>query len=88
MPRKIHRGADGKLRVLCGPKLRDKNKCTGGRAVYYSVVQAKKNREPEPEEITPTFRIPPQGIKIGSFQFPLNKEKEGTLHAIDKCMHV
>ncbi|XP_044331803.1 uncharacterized protein [Triticum aestivum] len=88
MPRKIHRGADGKLRVLCGPELRDKNKCTSGRAVYYRVVQVKKEPRTRTGGNNPTFRTPPQGIKIGSFEFPLNKEKEGTLHAIDKCMHV
>ena len=84
MQHNIHRGTDGKLRVLCGPKIRDENKYVQVLGVHNNIIQPMTSKEPEPEEVQPMFRTPPGWIRIGAILISL---EQGVCMQSQKCMH-
>ena len=61
----FHRGKDGVLRQLCGPRIAlvfERHKV----CVYNQRPRSDADQEPEPEEVQPTFRTPSGWVKIGA----------------------
>ena len=84
MQHNIHHGTDGKLRVLCGPKIRDENKYVQALGVHNNIIQPMTSKEPEPEKVQPAFITPLGWIRIGAI---LIAGEQGVCMQSQKCMH-